>query len=228
MYSLANNPILTSYQIEILKQFFGSRLGKQFFLTGGTALSAFYLAHRESKDLDFFSLERFDLAEMSGLIQEIATSTNSLVETKISTNSYSEVYLRNSSVGWVQRIDVVKEIPRQFGEIVDVDGVRVDSLENIGSNKILTIIGRLEVKDYLDLYFILTKTDKKFADLFALAKQKDLGLSEFIFANIIVAAADFEIFPEIKLPFDRQDFVKFYENLSKELLLQIKPEEKTF
>lgn len=32
-----------------------SKLRKQFYFTGGTALSAIYLHHRESEDLDFFS-----------------------------------------------------------------------------------------------------------------------------------------------------------------------------
>jgi len=31
----------------------------RFYLTGGTALSSWYLHHRQSYDLDFFSLERF-------------------------------------------------------------------------------------------------------------------------------------------------------------------------
>ena len=36
-----------------------SDLAEIFYLTGGTALSAFYLHHRESEDLDFFSREPF-------------------------------------------------------------------------------------------------------------------------------------------------------------------------
>ncbi|MBI5613584.1 hypothetical protein HY947_01550 [Candidatus Gottesmanbacteria bacterium] len=54
--------------------------------------------------------------------------------------------------GWIQRIDVVREQPKHFGDIVIIDGIRVDSLENIGSNKILTLLSRLEPKDYVDFY----------------------------------------------------------------------------
>ena len=35
-----------------------------FFLTGGTALSVFYLNHRLSDDLDFFTLRPLDLGEI--------------------------------------------------------------------------------------------------------------------------------------------------------------------
>lgn len=51
MYRLHNNPILYPHQIKLLSLFFTSPFAKPFFLTGGTALSAFYLAHRESQDL---------------------------------------------------------------------------------------------------------------------------------------------------------------------------------
>jgi predicted nucleotidyltransferase component of viral defense system len=54
MYNLASTPILTDWQKDILKRFFASPLTQSFFLTGGTALSAFYFAHRDSKDFDFF------------------------------------------------------------------------------------------------------------------------------------------------------------------------------
>ena len=35
-------------------------LVSQFYFTGGAALSAFYLNHRKSEDLDFFSEKKFD------------------------------------------------------------------------------------------------------------------------------------------------------------------------
>jgi len=43
----------------------------RFYLTGGTALSEFYLQHRLSEDLDFFSEEEFDPADVSSLLKKI-------------------------------------------------------------------------------------------------------------------------------------------------------------
>ncbi|MBI3815671.1 MAG: nucleotidyl transferase AbiEii/AbiGii toxin family protein [Nitrospinae bacterium] len=52
--------MLTSLQVRVLEKIYKadrySGIAKDFFLTGGTALSAFYLHHRESIDLDFFSM----------------------------------------------------------------------------------------------------------------------------------------------------------------------------
>lgn len=45
--------ILTALQSNFLREFFDRT--QEFYLTGGTALSAFYLQHRLSEDLDFFT-----------------------------------------------------------------------------------------------------------------------------------------------------------------------------
>lgn len=226
MFSLENNPVLTSYQVQILRTFFASSLGKQFFLTGGTALAAFYLGHRQSQDLDFFTLQDFDSLELEKIIAKIATEVSAEVKTKVKTSDYYEVYLESKEEGWVQRLDFIKEQPVVFGERVEIDGIVVDSLENIASNKILTIYGRLEPKDYLDLYFILEETGLDFSELFEKTKKKDTGLHEFYFANIVAEAVDnLKRFPETLKPFDKKGLVDFYLKLSAEMLKGVKAPE---
>lgn len=46
---------LDSLQQEVLSAFF--KYKSHFFLTGGAALAGFYLQHRTTKDLDFFTVE---------------------------------------------------------------------------------------------------------------------------------------------------------------------------
>ena len=225
-YNLQNNPILLPHQIEILKLFFATSFAKPFFLTGGTALSAFYLAHRDSKDLDFFSLDKYDPQQLEVVISDIAQKMDCEVFTKVKSDTYNEIYLENKSKNWKQRIDVVKEQPKRFGEVVDVDGVKVDSLDNIGSNKITAIFGRLEIKDYIDLYSIVTQTEYTFDELFELARHKDLGLSEFYFANTIADISQIKIWPDLKIDLNKQAMFDFYEKLTEDLLLKIKPEDK--
>src|SRR5918999_3975854 len=53
--ALSPREILSALQWEFLSVFFQG--APPFFLTGGTALSAFYLGHRYSEDLDLFTLE---------------------------------------------------------------------------------------------------------------------------------------------------------------------------
>ena len=223
-YNLQNNPILLPHQIEILKLFFATTFAKPFFLTGGTALSAFYLAHRDSKDLDFFSLEKYDPQQLEVVILDIAQKMGCEIFTKVKSDTYNEIYLEN--VNWRQRIDIVKEQPKRFGEVVDIEGVRVDSLDNIGSNKITAIFGRLEIKDYIDLYSIVTQTENSFEELFVLAKQKDLGLTEFYFASTIADISQIQTWPDLKIDLDKQAMFDFYKKLTTDMLLKIKPEDK--
>ncbi len=224
MFKLHNNPILYPHQIMLLSLFFDTPFAKTFFLTGGTALSAFYLGHRESQDLDFFSLQPFDTLALRTTMQEIADKTTSVMTMHVRSQTFNEIFLENKKEGWMQKIDIVQEQPKRFGKITHIDNIAVDSLINIATNKILTIFGRLEPKDYIDLFAIFTQTSLKFNKMFELAKQKDSGLSEFYFANIITDADKFETLPKMKIPFDKDAFLQFYQDLFRKLLLKIKPE----
>lgn len=138
---------------------------------------------------------------------------------------YNEIFLENKKEGWQQKIDIVQEQPIHFGDFSHIDTVVVDSLINIATNKLLAVYGRLEAKDYIDLYVIFSQTDFSFEEIFALAKKKDSGLSEFYFANAIADADQFEVLPKMKIPFNKKRFQKFYKELSERMLLKIKPSE---
>lgn len=224
-FNLTNNPILYPHQIKILRSFFARDFARPFFLTGGTALSAFYLAHRESKDLDLFTLQAYDWEALNQVVNELAQETNSKITVKVKSNTYNEIYLENEKESWIQRIDFVHEQPIHFGQIVEIDGIRVDSMENIGSNKILTIYNRFEPKDYIDLYLIMQSTKLTFEHLYELARQKDAGLFEFYFAQSLENLDKLETLPVIKVEFNKEAMVKFYRNLQEKLLAKIKPVE---
>jgi predicted nucleotidyltransferase component of viral defense system len=55
---LKSNGIITDLQREILLIFSTIPDSDMFYLTGGTALTEFYLAHRKSFDLDIFTTEK--------------------------------------------------------------------------------------------------------------------------------------------------------------------------
>lgn len=59
--------ILTPTQIALLKAIGAENFFKKnFYLTGGTALAGFYLHHRYSEDLDFFSMNEVDTLPIIG------------------------------------------------------------------------------------------------------------------------------------------------------------------
>lgn len=223
MYNLRNNTILYPHQVKLLSLFFATPFSKPFFLTGGTALAAFYLAHRESQDLDLFSLEPFDTLALRTTMQEISKKSNARLTFQVRSETYHELYLENTKEGWRQKIDIVQEQPKHFGTVISIEGVFVDSLINIATNKILAIYGRLEPKDYIDLYIICSQTKLVFDSLFEKAKGKDTGLSELYFAHTVLNVEKMVTLPKMKITFDREKFIEFYQQISRRLLLKIKP-----
>ena len=57
--------ILTPEQTNALVCIAHSPLSKHFYFSGGTALAHYYLQHRYSEDLDFFSVQEIDVQSVS-------------------------------------------------------------------------------------------------------------------------------------------------------------------
>lgn len=218
-------PIITPLQNKFLESFFQAYLGEKFFLTGGTALAAFYLKHRLSQDLDLFTLEQdLDFSKVNAEVRKIALSLSLEVEHRVSVPTFSQFFLTTGQ-GEVLKVDIVREVPIQFGKIKEKDGIRIDSLENIAVNKLLAIYGRLDAKDYVDFYFLTKERLIDSGQVFEKARRKDKGLNKFYFANIIAEVDRLKYFPKTLKPFDKDELVDFYLQLSEKLLKEIKPEE---
>ena len=67
--------ILSAFQHKALILFKTSDLTRKYYLSGGTALAEFYLQHRLSEDLDFFTQKEQDLDELKKIINLIARET---------------------------------------------------------------------------------------------------------------------------------------------------------
>jgi hypothetical protein len=211
-------------QDRFLDRFFSSLLGEHFYLTGGTALARFYFHHRESLDLDLFTnLQTLDFALVNRVFLQIFHSLDLRITSQVTTDTYSE-YIMSDPEGISLKVDVVKDIPVRFGEISLNGVVRLDSLENIGSNKILAVFGRTDAKDFIDLYWILHHTNLKFDELYHLAQEKDLGLSELYLAYALQNIENIRLFPRMIEPLHWDEIKGFYQELAGVLLNRIKPE----
>ncbi|MBI3443269.1 nucleotidyl transferase AbiEii/AbiGii toxin family protein [Candidatus Woesebacteria bacterium] len=58
-------------------------ISEWFYFTGGTALAEFYLKHRLSEDLDFFSDTSFDHSIVDDFLNKIASKKNATFTKKI-------------------------------------------------------------------------------------------------------------------------------------------------
>ena len=210
-------------QDRFLEVFFNSTYREKFYLTGGTALARFYFNHRESLDLDLFTNDQnIDFYHVNQLVLSIFYTLDLKISSQANTDTFIQSVVLDQD-GSSLKVDIVKDIPIHFGENLLRDGIWVDSLENIGSNKILAVFGRTDAKDFIDLYWILHHTDLRFGDLFELAQSKDAGLNELYLAYALQNIDKISLFPKMLKPFDWGDIQVFFQELSRQLLSQIKP-----
>ncbi len=82
--------ILNSFQQNFIKLLVKNRYFKDYFyLTGGTALAAYYLHHRYSEDLDFFSFKEIGLLELDTFLREVKAPL------KITKTDFQQSFNRN-------------------------------------------------------------------------------------------------------------------------------------
>lgn len=213
--------ILTPLQQAFLERFFAYDVGQRFWLTGGTALAAFYLYHRLSDDLDLFTVDDEAFGRLETELGRLARELACDVATTMSTPAFRQVVL-TADQGAKLKIDLVRDIDVQFGPPRQADGMIVDSLLNIAVNKVTAILGRADVKDLIDLYFLLA-AGYDLEELFRLARERDAGFTPFFFATMLRQIHRVKDLPVMLKPIELTDLVSFYDALADRLLARHRP-----
>lgn len=144
---------LHEWQRRLIAELERSPLVEACYLTGGTALSGFYLAHRDSEDLDFFSDAEIPLAAIETFLDGI---------TEIRSRRYQRLYDRKILLldigGQAAKIEFTRfPFPASGTRRQLPSGLHLDSLLDIYLNKLHAMTDRDEPKDDVDLYFILER-----------------------------------------------------------------------
>lgn len=165
--------ILSDFQRRTLDLFKKSPFAKSFYLAGGTALAEFYLKHRKSEDLDFFTQEELDLNRLkrfSSLVQK--TIKLDKIEFQHGLGLYTFFFYPRGEVA-KYKIDFGQYPFGTIKPLVNHNGLRVEDLLDIAVDKTHTISVRPRSRDFIDLYFILQKEKNwHFADLVKHAFEK--------------------------------------------------------
>jgi len=187
---LKGRGILTPIQRNLLVEIGKNREASFFSLTGGTALAEFYLGHRRSYDLDFFTSERDLIIPFTKVIEEnlLREQYTLSVIRRFETFVELEVNKEDESVGIHFAYDSPFRLEEpQLSEL----GVKINSYRDLIVDKLLTFFGRWKHRDAIDLFFIL-KTEPIEA-LMEMAKQKDPGFDLYWFS---VALKEVDKFPD--------------------------------
>lgn len=189
-----------------------------FYLTGGTALAEFYLQHRLSEDLDFFSEGEFEAQNISAFFGKIKSVAN------IHTVEYQQSFNRNLFFLDLNDGDKIKteftyfpftriEKKKQIGSLY------VDSLLDIAVNKVFTIYQKPRSRDFIDLYCIL-QADKNLL-LDDLVKQAQIKFDNYLdpiqLGAQYMKALELKDFPKMLITLDEKKWQDFFVNEAKKL-----------
>ena len=184
---LSSKGIVTELQKEILNAFSEVPDSQSFYLSGGTALADFYLAHRKSFDLDLFTSENGLVLPFSHVFEKELTGNFSIsVIRRLESFIEYEIGKGEESI----RIQLSYDSPYRFGEPTDSDlKVKVNDYQDLIADKLLAFFGRVEPRDAIDLFFIL-----EVEDIWKLAKsaeRKDPGFDLYWLAIALGKVRDF-------------------------------------
>ncbi len=163
---------LTRLQSDVLASFFHRE--QRFYLTGGGALAGYHLGHRETHDLDLFTLSpvmddgvralRGSARELGASIQELRTAPE-----------FRRMLLSRGNESVV--VDLVVEHAEQVTREKPAHGVvRVDPVEEIFANKLCALLGRSVIRDLVDVR-ALEGLGLSLEEALAAGQRKDGGLT---------------------------------------------------
>lgn len=212
---IGDNRVLTSNQIAFLRKFAQSDLKDFFRLTGGTALSAFYLEHRLSEDLDFFSSEKIPLYALETWLKTLNF---------ISEPSYTKQFDRNIfniklKDGSFLKAEFAYYPLKNIEDICFIEGLRVDSFLDIVVNKLCAIADRMDAKDYVDLYQALRKSRLSLESLIDLAEKKcEIKGIRYIFKRRLLQVPEGVSKLPLRVEIEGKDIENLFERLIKRIV----------
>ncbi|TSC66792.1 MAG: hypothetical protein CEO21_7 [Microgenomates group bacterium Gr01-1014_80] len=195
-----------------------NHLRKQFYFTGGTALSAIYLHHRESEDLDFFSENDFSNSIVEAFINRISERIKIPFRlTQIEKTRMFE-FIKDRRV--IIKVDFGCYPYKRLKRGIKVKGVTVDNLYDIAVNKLHTVTARNHVKDFVDLYFLLQKFT--FWDLwYGVEKKFRMELDLVWMASDFLKVKNFDYLPKMLVSLKLEELKDFYKELAKKITMTV-------
>lgn len=210
--------VLTPTQKKIIKEVAKEKKMADFYLTGGTALAVYYFQHRVSDDLDFFSFDEPD----TFFIHQFVNNLKNFIKAK--EVRYERLHDRNQFYfkfdGEELKIEFTKYPFKQLKKPELIDGLKIDSLRDIGANKMMAALERFDPKDFVDLYFILHRTNLK-----KLKKDVEvkfgIKVDDIFLGGELAKARRLEALPRMLKPLTIEELKKFFFQQAKSLASRV-------
>ena len=210
--------ILTAEQRQFLELLSHNEpLRDQFYLSGGTALAEFYLHHRFSEDLDFFSPDE-DIPEsaVEKFVSQVADKIN------VKKVEYRQLKERRLFFLIMPHSELKVEFTyfpyAQLEPAGNHHGIALDSLDDIAANKLKALIGRTESKDFVDVHSLIDSGKYTLNRLRELTQKKfNLAFDPITLGSEFAKVRELQIMPQMLEPLSLDELSKFFGNLALEL-----------
>lgn len=213
--------ILSARQ-KLLLKLFSSNLDirQNYYLSGGTALAEYYLCHRFSEDLDFFTEVEIDPISIQTFIKSISGKADiKMVDFQQSFNR-NLVYLHFDNE--VIKTEFTYYPFEQLEKPKEIDGLKVDSLLDIAVNKTFTIYQKPRSRDFIDLYLIIQEKKWSFDDLKKKARAKfDTHIDPLQMAKQLLEVDRLEDYPKMIVQLEPETWQNFWKQEADKLKTEV-------
>ena len=209
--------ILNKYQVKFLEIFAKEKeLTQKFYLSGGTALTAFYIPYRLSEDLDFFCEEEFDPQAIVVFLKKYKK------ELGFKELDYQKSFNRNLYFlkfnDYILKTEFTYYPFKQIEKSKAITGIKIDSLLDIAVNNIFTIFQNPRTRDFIDLYLIIKERDFNFFNLIKKARIKfDWHIDPIQLGAQLMKADELKDYPILIKKIDDNQWQSFYEKIAKKI-----------
>jgi len=221
-----NMEILTNFQMKILKGLGKSEVGKLFFFIGGSALSAFYLKHRFSEDLDFFTTDSKAIQVAKAQLPDILDKVGAKAEFRREYSTFVECWAINKEeMKEIVKMDFAVDSPYRLAPIQmnDEFNIYVDNLLDIACNKFSALFDRHDAKDFVDIYFI-DKEYLLFDKIYENARKKHIGIEKHWLAQSLFEIRKIEKLPRMIKKVTIKELEEFFLIKAEELINELESE----
>lgn len=195
-------------------------VNNNFYLSGGTALAEYYLHHRLSEDLDFFSENEIDMAWLNTLSGKIKSAIGA------SKKDTQRSFNRNLVFFTIRKTILKTEFTyypfTQVEKPIVANKLHVDSLLDIAVNKFFTIYQQPASRHFIDLFCILQTSGIKWEDLSKLARIKfDTVIDPLQLGSQLITAKNIGQLPHMIIPVKEIAWRSFFLQKAKDLKKEI-------
>jgi hypothetical protein len=210
--------ISTPFQKQLLKAIGNSPLADNFYLTGGTALAAFYLKHRFSEDLGFFSADPNAIRLVRPSLETAVQQLNASLEFSRTFNTFVECFI-TAQDGERVKVDFAYDTPYRLQPTISNPefNIQIDNSLDIASNKLSALFGRAAEKDFVDIFFINQELIP-FHELLSHARQKHVGMDDYWLAIALQRVRLAKLLPRMIKPLKIAELHKYFLSLAQELM----------